>query len=93
MLNGGNKFENRHLEPEGLKLESCKPYSDCSSSQSFATRNLSEMHSANFWCGEEFFRLAQLLRVPKSVRISECVLTVGTTSGGEPEKFSDCYIA
>jgi len=50
------------------------------------------MHSANFWCGEEFFRLTQLLGVQKSVKISECLLTVGRISGGEPEKFSDCYI-
>jgi hypothetical protein len=80
------------LEPEELKIERCKPYSDCGSSQIFATKNLSGMHSENFWCGEELFRLTQLLRVRKSVRISECLLMVGRTSGGEPEKFSDCYI-
>jgi hypothetical protein len=80
------------LEPEELKIESCKPYSDYGSSQTFATQNLSGMHSANFWYVEKFFRPTQLLRVQKSVRISECLLTVGRASGGEPEKFSDFYI-
>jgi len=56
------------LEPEELKLERCKPYSDFGSSQTFASTNTSGMHSANFWCGEEFFRLTHSLRVQKSVK-------------------------